>query len=533
MTKFLLPLFFLAFLVSCATNTNDKIQPSVEQTNKLLLKDRVGNSFKYRDDFVKSVFYKDFSNAFISKSLFTLKYDGKKIYSANLPVKIINKKQTQKGEVFTAVFEIEKGVLNLNVDVIVFKDFPHVEYATHFENVSNKESKIVSDFCALSLVAPFEHKYYGVQRIKTNYYKTTHKLDVRYALGSVSSPTDFYSKKKTLLPRFGEDYLKLSTNDYRSSASYMPYFAADFSEQKGINVSIGWTGGWYAEFSANLDSPYGDKKAWKYYNVSVGMCKTNFKVLPKEKLSNMAMSLQFRDNMNIIDAQNLHRRFMLAYHSPRDSKGNLLKTPISFVTWGGLESHKALERIKMIKAKNLPYEVYWIDAGWSGADAPCPHFIENTNIVSDWYLRIGNWRINRYAHPEGISKISDSAHDAGLEMLLWFEVERIYKESGANIIKEKPHWFLSDKKTKNLMVNLADDDARDWLINVICGYLKSEKIDYYRQDYNMNPLWFYTHTDTPDRIGVCEMKYIQGLYKYLETLKERNPDMLIDNCVVR
>ena len=529
MTRLLL-IFLSIFLISCASNSSDISSISVvDKSQPKFLKDRVGNSFKFRDDFVKSVFCKDFSNEFIPRSLFTLNYDGKKISSADIPVKIINKKFSHKGESFTAVFEIDKGVLNINVDVVIFKDFPQVEYTTTFENVSKIPSKIVNNFQALSLSAPFEYKYYGTQRIKNHHYKTTHKLDVRYSLGTASSPTDFYAKKKTLLPRFREDYLKLTTNDYRSSSSYMPYFSVDFSELKGINVSVGWTGGWDAEFSANHPSPNGDKKTYTHYGFSVGMCKSNFKVLAGEKLRNLSMSLQFRDNMSIVDAQNMHRRFMLAYHSPRDSKGNLLKTPICFLTWGGLETHKALERIKMIKEQNLPYELYWIDAGWSGADAPCPHFVEDTNIVSDWYTRIGNWRINRYAHPEGISKISEAVHSIGMKMLLWFEVERINKNSGASIIKERPDWLLSYGQT-NYLINLADDNARNWLTNLICGYLRSEKIDYYRQDCNVNPHKFFENADSPDRVGVCEMKYLEGLHKYWNALKQRNPDILIDNC---
>ncbi len=349
-------------------------------------------------------------------------------------------------------------------------------------------------------------------------------------LGSVAAPSDFFAMHKYLYPRARVNTIDLNSYEARSSSTYMPFFGIDVSDKRGVNIAVGWTSGWNASVKANITRPEHIHQEGSSYSATVGMVEANFKVLPKEKLMNMSMFLLFRDEMSVEDAQNVHRKFMKAYHSPRDSKGNLLLPPISMITWGGHETSKALEKIEVVKEKRLPYEVYWIDAGWSGKDAPCPHFNDETDVKTDWHLRMGNWRINRYAHPNGISTISDAAHNAGLKMLLWFEPERIYADSGAQILSEHPQWLLRNGKRKDLLLNLGNPDARKYIEDVIIGFLKREKIDIYRQDFNMNPTRNFAQADAPDRRGVTEMKYIEGLYTFLRNIRKAFPDMLIDNC---
>jgi alpha-galactosidase len=55
-------------------------------------------------------------------------------------------------------------------------------------------------------------------------------------------------------------------------------------------------------------------------------------------------------------------------------------------------------------------------------------------------------------------------------------------------------------------------------------------IDIYRQDFNMEPLPFWRESDEENRRGITEMKYIEGLYALWDSLIERFPKILIDNC---
>ena len=55
-------------------------------------------------------------------------------------------------------------------------------------------------------------------------------------------------------------------------------------------------------------------------------------------------------------------------------------------------------------------------------------------------------------------------------------------------------------------------------------------IDCYRQDFNFQPLEYWRNNDASDRRGITEIKHINGLYKLLDALLDKFPNLLIDNC---
>ncbi|MBV9227143.1 MAG: GH36 C-terminal domain-containing protein, partial [Acidobacteriaceae bacterium] len=55
-------------------------------------------------------------------------------------------------------------------------------------------------------------------------------------------------------------------------------------------------------------------------------------------------------------------------------------------------------------------------------------------------------------------------------------------------------------------------------------------IDTYRQDFNMDPLYFWRAHDLADRQGITEIRYVTGLLAYWDELRRRHPGLLIDTC---
>ena len=64
----------------------------------------------------------------------------------------------------------------------------------------------------------------------------------------------------------------------------------------------------------------------------------------------------------------------------------------------------------------------------------------------------------------------------------------------------------------------------------IGDFLEENGIDYYRQDFNIEPEGFWAANDEPGRQGICEIRYIEGLYSFWEYLLNRFPGLLVDNC---
>jgi alpha-galactosidase len=55
-------------------------------------------------------------------------------------------------------------------------------------------------------------------------------------------------------------------------------------------------------------------------------------------------------------------------------------------------------------------------------------------------------------------------------------------------------------------------------------------VDVFREDFNIDPLHYWQDNDTPDRLGMTELKYMEGFYAFWDELLRRHPGLIIDNC---
>ena len=80
------------------------------------------------------------------------------------------------------------------------------------------------------------------------------------------------------------------------------------------------------------------------------------------------------------------------------------------------------------------------------------------------------------------------------------------------------------------LLNLGNPEARAWLTDHVSTLIEESKIDIYRHDANIDPLNYWALADAPDRQGITEIRYIEGLYAYWEDLKTRHPGLLVECC---
>ena len=66
----------------------------------------------------------------------------------------------------------------------------------------------------------------------------------------------------------------------------------------------------------------------------------------------------------------------------------------------------------------------------------------------------------------------------------------------------------------------------------IGDFLEENGIDYYRQDFNIEPEGFWAANDEPGRQGICEIRYIEGLYSFWEYLLNRFPGLPVADAVL-
>jgi alpha-galactosidase len=382
-----------------------------------------------------------------------------------------------------------------------FNEFPAVEWVVYFKNAGAADTPVLEK----------------VQALDINFLrgKADSEYRLHYAVGSVCETKDFAPLEKTLLPNTA---FTLAPLGGRSSSGTMPFFNLE-SADSGLIGAIGWTGQWNACFTRDEGTNL---------NIQAGLEVTHFKLHPGEQVRGPRILLLFWKG-DRLRSHNVFRSLIVRHYTPRPD-GKPLQPPICYGSWGMMKEEEHFKKIHNLAKKKLPGDYYWVDAGWYGN---CQH-------MNDWYAQAGSWRPNPTWYPRGIKPVSDEARKHKMKFLLWFDAERVYKDS--EIYNEHPEWLIQldpgekqegwEGRNDNSLLNMADPAARKWITELISNAVTKEGIECYRQDFNFDPLAFWRKVDRadPDRQGIMEMKYIEGLYAFWDELLKRHPHLLIDNC---
>ncbi len=384
--------------------------------------------------------------------------------------------------------------LRVTCEAEVFTDFPAVEWVLYLENTGEADTPVIADIMPLDMTLSVA--------------KETACL-LRHARGSDCKLDDFEPLETPLPPGASTE---LAAHLGRSSNHTLPFFNL-VTGDCGVIGAIGWTGGWKAVFARNDEGET---------SLRAGMTHTRLRLHPGERIRSPRIALLFWQG-DPLRGHNLWRRFVLAHHSPRVG-GELQQAPISNAVWGENLTANQLAKIRWLRDHDLPIEMFWIDAGWHG-DA---EFRENSTVFnSDWWRNVGNWWPNPTTYPDGLAPIGQAAREAGMGFLLWFEPERVFADT--HFTREHPEWLLGPIGG-NYLLNLGLPEACEALTELVSALIADGGITCYRQDFNTDPAPFWEAADEPERIGMTEIRYIEGLYAYWDALLARHPGLLIDNC---
>lgn len=306
--------------------------------------------------------------------------------------------------------------------------------------------------------------------------------------------------------------------DKRSSAQWLPFFNYQTGGD-GLITGLGWSGAWRAYF----DHQGGGKST-----ILAGVENFNSILHPGESVrSTLNLALYWQGEM--LHGQNMFRRLVLEHYSPRID-GELVETPISGVVWGGIPSKEHLQIIDKIKEYEIPLDVYWFDAGWYGTGV-----VPSCSVFEgDWGPMAGDWRPNPNWHNGTLKPVSDAAHALGMKFLVWVEPCRAIH--GRPITLEHPEYFLTgnpDGKIhpgQTLLLDLGKPESLQWAIDVVAGLVRDYNIDWYEEDFNIQPNPYLETAAEPDRWGMNEMRFIEGHFAFWDALTRKFPHLAILNC---
>ena len=398
----------------------------------------------------------------------------------------------------TIVYADSATGLRVTAIVTVFHDYPAAEWVLRFKNEGAADTPILEDVQACAV--RFDDWPGG-------------PMTLYRAKGSSAEKDDFAPIQDVLAEksevRFGP------TAGRSSDTEALPFFNVA-AAGRGVVAAVGWSGQWLAVVK---------RPGPRSLELQAGMTRTHFKLRPGEEVRSPSIALLFWKSADRMAGHNLFRRFVLAHHTPT-IQGRPVPLPLAAgIGFGGpfpcneyvcaTESY-ALAMIERLKQFGIDPEDCWIDAGWY------------ENPTRFWWSGVGTWSVNRANFPRGLKPVAEAARKWGKGFVLWFEPERVYQ--GTQLDREHPDWLTFLPGNANRLLNLGNPRALSWLIDHISNFIQSEGVTIYRQDFNFDPAPYWKAMDAPDRVGIAEMRHIEGLYAFWDALLAKNPGLLIDNC---
>jgi alpha-galactosidase len=403
--------------------------------------------------------------------------------------------------------------LSCEMQLTEYRNFPAMSWTVFLKNEGHADTAPIHDFKALDTywkrtddAVPVLYRSKGSSDCVDDFAYLD--VEMRRAIWDIPQTIRMDSKTNYNFRRAA--FYSTQDSDSRPSSAWLPFFNLKTGHD-GLIAGIGWNGLWFAEIAYNMD---GTSK------ISAGMEHLNTKLFPGESIRSPLMLIVYWSGERM-HGQNLFRQLVLAHFHPQKD-GKPLPTPVCCGTWGGWSNQTHQEFIKTIVERKLPYDYYWIDAGWYGKDeTDCPN-----GYSSNW-ATLGDWVVNKHRHPETLKPIRDAVQKANMKFLLWFEPIRTTR--GTDITKAHPEYFV-DTGGDYLLLDLGKPEAKKYITETISGLITENKIDCYRDDFNFDPFPYWTHKESPDRAGMREIRFVEGAYAYWDELLRRHPNLMIDNC---
>lgn len=173
------------------------------------------------------------------------------------------------------------------------------------------------------------------------------------------------------------------------------------------------------------------------------------------------------------------------------------------------------------EAKDVGIELVVLDDGWFGKR-------------DDDNSSLGDWVIYHKKLPEGLDGLGKRIHELGLQFGLWFEPEMVSENS--DLYRAHPDWCLHvngrphTRGRNQLVLDLSREDVCTYIVDAVCDILSSAPIDYVKWDMNRHMTEVGSAKLPPERQRETAHRYILGLYRVMDAITSRFPDVLFESC---
>jgi alpha-galactosidase len=391
--------------------------------------------------------------------------------------------------------------LEVRCDITYYPGMPAVEWVLHITNTGTLDTQIIENVLPLDARISMLGKENPV---------------LHYSDGSQAKETDFQPHEKHF---DNNSAIQFAPSGGRSSDGVMPFFnLAD--ESGGVIIGIGWTGQWKIAFKYHRDH--------RVVETTSGMERTRFLLHPGESVRSPSILLLFWSGSNWLRGQNLLRKLLLEHYTPmcngQRAVPPIAASPHATIAFNDTTEANLLAALEATVSRKLPIDTWWLDAGWNAGGFP---------------LGQGNWEPDPTRFPNGLKPISDAAHRHRLRFLMWYEPERVMR--GSALFEQHPEWLLIPPanlppkleyhmKDGFYLLDLGNPEALAYAKAKTIASIRANGVDIFRQDFNMYPLYYWQTNEPAHRVGIREIRHIEGLYALWDALRTEFPNLIIDNC---
>jgi len=425
-----------------------------------------------------------------------LRYLSHKIYKGKpklegLPATYVE----NEDEADTLELELYDKVANLKVTVFytAFRDYDVITRSVRFENMGKEDIKLLR---ALSMNVDFNDSNFDMLQLSGAWARERHVIRRPLVQGIQS----------------------IESRRGASSHQQNPFIALlrkDADEWRGdvYGFSLVYSGNFLAQVEVDQ---------YNMARVSMGINPFDFSWLlkPGEVFQTPEVVMVYSDSGLNKMSNTYHKLYR---NRIMRSKFKDKERPILINNWEATYFDFTEEKLKELakEAKNLGIELFVLDDGWFGK--------RNSDNSS-----LGDWFVNKEKIPSGLDGLAKDINSLGLKFGLWMEPEMVSPDS--DLYRKHPDWCihvpdrLRSESRNQLVLDLSRKDVQDYIIKVVSDILESANISYVKWDMNRNMTEIGSALLPPERQRETAHRYILGLYRILEEITTRFPDVLFESC---
>ena len=178
-------------------------------------------------------------------------------------------------------------------------------------------------------------------------------------------------------------------------------------------------------------------------------------------------------------------------------------------------------------AKELGVDLFLLDDGWFANKYPRNHDRAG----------LGDWQENKQKLPNGLGHLVKEAKKKGIKFGIWIEPEMVNPKS--ELYENHRDWVIRQPDRKEfyyrnqLVLDLANPEVQDHVFGVFDGiFSKNPEIAYVKWD--ANSIVYNAFSEYLEKQGMPQshlyMDYVNGLYKVLERVRAKYPEVPIMLC---